>query len=30
MGLDRPVDLPAAAVGGSISYRPVAKPRERS
>jgi hypothetical protein len=30
MGLDRPADLPAAAVGGSLSYRPVAGRRERS
>ncbi|HEX2772831.1 MAG TPA: hypothetical protein VHN18_10425 [Micromonosporaceae bacterium] len=30
MGLDRLADLPAAAVGGSISYRPAAGRRERS
>jgi hypothetical protein len=30
MGLNRPADLPAAAVGGSLSYRPPAAPRERS
>jgi hypothetical protein len=30
MGLDRSADLPAAAVGGSISYRPAAARHERS